>query len=109
MLIGSVPFHTIQWNEIEKKIYPGESGEAIWQIVQENDIRIRMVEYSAGYKADHWCKKGHVIYCVEGEMKTELEDGRLIDLKKGMVYVVGDNCEAHRSYSEKGCMLFIVD
>ena len=73
------------------------------------DIRIRMVEYSAGYIADHWCNKGHVIYCIEGKMKTELQDGRIMKLKKGMTYHVGDDSEAHRTSSKKGCKLFIVD
>jgi hypothetical protein len=38
------------------------------------EIRVRKVEYSAGYKADHWCKKGHIILCTEGEMETELDE-----------------------------------
>jgi quercetin dioxygenase-like cupin family protein len=73
------------------------------------DIRIRMVEYSANYLADHWCSKGHIIFCIEGAMETELQDGRKFLLEKGMTYYVGDNCEAHRSASVKGCKLFIVD
>jgi len=80
-----------------------------WQTQIVNDIRIRMVEYSSGYKADHWCSKGHIILCTEGEMYTELEDGRIMKLTKGMTYFVGDNCEAHRTFSENGCKLFIVD
>jgi quercetin dioxygenase-like cupin family protein len=74
-----------------------------------NNIRVRMVEYSPGYKADHWCKKGHIIYCIEGEMDTELEDGRIIKLTEGMTYFVGDNSEAHRTSTKNGCKLFIVD
>lgn len=73
------------------------------------DIRIRKVEYSAGYVANHWCSKGHVILCLEGEMQTELADGRVFDLKAGMTYQVGDNAEAHRSSTHTGCKLFIVD
>ena len=74
-----------------------------------NDIRIRMLEYSAGYVADHWCRKGHIIYCVDGSMVTELEDGRKFELNKGMMYTVGDDSDAHRTSSEVGCTLFIVD
>jgi hypothetical protein len=82
---------------------------AFWQTQLVNDIRVRIVEYSPGYKADHWCSKGHIILCKEGEMETELEDGRIMKLTKGMTYFVGDNCEAHRTSSENGCSLFIVD
>lgn len=82
---------------------------AYWQTQMLNDIRARIVEYSAGYKADHWCSKGHIILCMEGEMTTELEDGRSFIPSKGMSYFVGDDCEAHRSRTEKGCKLFIVD
>ena len=74
-----------------------------------NDIRVRKVEYSAGYKADHWCNKGHVLHCLVGEMDTELADGRIIKLSAGMTYFVGDNNEAHRSSTLTGCKLFIVD
>ena len=74
-----------------------------------NDVRIRLVDYSPGYEADHWCIKGHIIYCVEGEMTTELKDGRKITIGKGLMYTVGDDCEPHRSSTIHGCKLFIVD
>ena len=82
---------------------------AYWQTQLVNDIRVRMVEYSTGYKADHWCSKGHIIFCIEGEMETELDDGCIMKLTKGMSYFVGDNSDAHRTSSKKGCKLFIVD
>ena len=82
---------------------------AYWQTQMLSDIRVRLVEYSPGYKADHWCKKGHVLICFEGEMETELEDGRIMKLTKGMCYLVGDNNEAHRSSTTMGCKLFIID
>ena len=109
MKIPAHPFETINWRTIEKVVYPGEKGFAVWQTIMMNDIRIRMVEYSAGYLADHWCNKGHVIYCIKGKMTTELQDGRKMKMKKGMTYQVGDDSEAHRSSSKKGCRLFIVD
>ena len=74
-----------------------------------SDTRIRIVEYSANYFADHWCHKGHIIYCISVEMVTELEDGRHFTLTQGMIYHVGDNCDAHRSRSAKGCTLFVAD
>lgn len=109
MTISSFPFQTINWPVVVKEEHTGETGIAYWQIQMMNDIRIRMVEYSSGYKADHWCNKGHIIFCMEGEMETELKDGRVIKLTKGMSYLVGDNNEEHRTSSAKGCKLFIVD
>ena len=109
MKIAQHPFETINWINIDKVKHSGENGFAIWQTIMMGDIRIRMVEYSAGYTADHWCNKGHVIYCIKGKMKTELQDGRIMKMKKGITYHVGDDSMAHHSSSKKGCMLFIVD
>ena len=107
--IASFPFNTISWEQVPREEHSGETGKAWWQVKQVNDIRVRVVEYSAGYKADHWCNKGHIIYCLEGEMESELDDGRKLVLKAGMCYFVGDGNEAHRSSTENGCKLFIVD
>ena len=72
-------------------------------------IRVRIVEYSPGYLADHWCKKGHILLCLEGELHTELEDGRKFVLLPGMSYQVADDAEPHRSSTATGAKLFIVD
>ncbi len=109
MKISQHPFETIDWSIIDKVNHPGERGYAVWQTIMLGEIRIRMVRYSEDYIADHWCNKGHIIYCIKGKMKTELIDGRIMKMKKGMTYHVGDNSMAHRSFSKKGCMLFIVD
>lgn len=109
MTIASFPFETSDWLTIPKEERKGETGTACWRVKMMNNIRVRMVEYSPGYKADHWCKKGHVLHCIEGEMETELEDGRVMKLTAGMTYFVGDNNEAHRSSTAVGCKLFIVD
>jgi quercetin dioxygenase-like cupin family protein len=109
MNISSFPFQTLNWSSIPKEEHKGENGMAYWQTQMMNDIRVRMVEYSPGYKADHWCSKGHIILCTEGELETELEDGRTFKLTKGMTYFVGNNNEAHRSAASMGCTLFIVD
>lgn len=109
MKIPALPFHTTQWDTVEQTVHAGETGQAIWQTIMLGDIRIRKVEYSAGYAADHWCSKGHVILCLEGEMQTTLQDGRVFTLSAGMTYQVGDNAEAHRSATRDGCKLFIVD
>lgn len=109
MNIPSFPFQTLEWSTAAREEKKGETGRAFWQTKMIGDIRVRIVEYSPGYKADHWCKKGHIIHCLEGEMYTELEDGRILRLSKSMSYFVGDNNEAHRSYTLHGCKLFIVD
>lgn len=109
MKIDPFKFQTLDWSGIPKEEYKGETGMAYWQVFMMNNIRVRKVEYSQGFKADHWCSKGHIILCMEGEMNTELDDGRIMNLKEGMTYFVGDNCEAHRTSSENGCKLFIID
>ena len=109
MKLAAFPFQTLDWSSIPKEERQGITGTAHWQIFMMNDIRVRIVEYSPGYLADHWCKKGHIIFCIEGEMQTELEDGRTFTLSKGMSYHVGDDCEAHRSSTKNGCKLFVVD
>jgi quercetin dioxygenase-like cupin family protein len=102
-------FATIDWTQVEPKTYPGEEGVAIWRTVERGEARIRMVEYSPGYIADHWCEKGHVILVLKGELETELKDGRKSILSEGMCYTVSDAGEAHRSISRGGATLFIVD
>ena len=109
MVLQSFPFLLQDWASVARDQYKRITGTAYWQIIKMNDIRIRMVEYSAGYLADHWCNKGHIIFCIEGEMETELQDGRKYTLSKGMTYQVGDNNEAHRTSTGEGCRLFIVD
>jgi quercetin dioxygenase-like cupin family protein len=109
MEIKNLPFITTNWAEIPAQRYDGEHGYALWQVQQFDQIRVRMVTYSAGYLADHWCKKGHVLLCLEGKLFTELEDGRTFTLTAGMSYQVADHAEAHRSSTSTGAKLFIVD
>jgi len=106
---NNIFFGLINWDEIQSERHEGLTGYAIWKIKQIGDIRLRKVEYSPNYKADHWCEKGHIIYCIKGEMTTELKDGSLHILKEGMVYYVGDKADPHRSFTEKGVTLFIMD
>jgi quercetin dioxygenase-like cupin family protein len=109
MHIENVPFQTIDWSNVERVKHPGERGEAYWQTKEIGNVRVRIVEYSKGYHADHWCSKGHVILVLEGELKTELQDGRFFTLKPGMSYRVADGETPHRSRTETGARLFIVD
>lgn len=105
----NIPFHTTNWETIPVTEHPGETGIAYWQTLQLGDLRIRQVEYSPNYMADHWCQKGHIIYCIEGEMTSELADGSLYVLTKGMTYQVSDELSAHRSISKNGVKLLIID
>lgn len=109
MEMKNIPFGTTDWAEIIPAEHKGETGMAHWRTQQFDAIRVRMVEYSAGYLADHWCTKGHILLCIEGELHTELADGRKFTLTPGTSYQVADNAEPHRSYTETGVKLFIVD
>ena len=107
---SNIPFQTIDWSKIEKTIHPGETGTAFWQTAQFPGLRIRIVEYTAGYLADHWCARGHVIHILMGEMMSELKDWSKTFMKEGMTYLMSDNPEnPHRSFTEKGVRLFIAD
>jgi len=109
MRIPAFPFETTNWTDVEPREHQGENGVAHWRTLNFAEIRVRMVDYSPGYLADHWCEKGHVLLCVEGELHTQLRDGRTEVLRPGMSYQVGDGSEPHRSYSPNGARLFIVD
>jgi hypothetical protein len=109
MQMHDIAFGTTDWSAVEPTIHPGESGYAQWRTRQFGAIRVRMVDYSPGYLADHWCSKGHILLCMEGELVTELEDGRRFVLRPGMSYQVADGAEPHRSQTTGGARLFIVD
>lgn len=113
MKLDAFAFGTTDWDKIEITEHAGETGMAYWRSQffgeKPNQIRVRMVEYTAGYLADHWCQKGHILFCLEGELETLLEDGRKFVLKPGMSYQVGDNAEPHQSSTTHGAKLFIVD
>jgi hypothetical protein len=107
--IREVPFEVADWALIPPVERPGATGVARWRTRQLGDIRVRMVEYSPGYSADHWCEKGHILLCLEGTLHTELADGRTMVLAPGMSYHVADGAEPHRSSTNTGARLFIVD
>ena len=109
MKMSNIPFGTTDWSKVERTEHPGETGIAYWQTQTFEDIRVRLVEYSPGYLADHWCSKGHILFCMEGQLDTELEDGRVVTLQPGMSYQVADDAEPHRSTTTVGAKLFIVD
>jgi hypothetical protein len=105
----NIPFWVIDWSGIESTEHPGETGSAFWKTLQLPGLRIRMVTYSPGYLADHWCQMGHIVHCLEGELVTEHESGEKYTLKQGMTYVVSDNLSSHRSRAEREVKLLIID
>ena len=105
----NIPFQIIDWKEIPEVEYKGETGSAFWQTVQFSGLRIRIVEYSKGYLADHWCQKGHIVHCLEGEFTSELQDGKEFLLSEGSTYVVSDGLSSHRSYTKNGVKVMIID
>ncbi|OQA31503.1 MAG: hypothetical protein BWY57_02336 [Betaproteobacteria bacterium ADurb.Bin341] len=109
MNVDDIPFGTTDWSSVPVTEHKGEKGTAYWRTCQFGPIRVRIVEYSPGYLADHWCSKGHILLCLEGELHTELKDGRHFVLKPGVSYQVADNAEAHRSSTPIGAKLFVVD
>src|SRR5215470_3868127 len=109
MQMSGIPFGITEWAQIVPTEHKGEQGSAFWRTQHFGGIRVRLVEYTPGYIADHWCVKGHILLCLEGELHTELKDGRKFILKTGMSYQVADNAEPHRSYTATGAKLFIVD
>lgn len=109
MRIENVPFCTVDWSTVEPTVHPGETGQALWRTLEMGNIRVRMVEYSPGYKADHWCERGHVLLVLEGELVTDLKDGRSVVMTPGVSYQVAEGANPHRSRTEKGAKLFIVD
>ncbi len=107
--MSGIPFATVDWSTVARTEHPGETGSATWRTQHFGDIRVRMVEYSPGYLADHWCQKGHVLLVLTGELETELADGRVFKMGPGVSYQVADGAEAHRSRTRDGATLFIVD
>lgn len=109
MQSNKIPFQIIDWTKVPKTEHKGETGVAFWQTCQYEGLRIRIVEYSKGYVADHWCKKGHIVHCLEGTFTSELEGEKKFILTEGMTYVVSDEMSSHRSTTEHGVKLLIID
>jgi len=87
---SNIPFQTIDWAKIPKTEHKGKTRIAHWQTIEFSGLRIRIVEYSPGYMADHWCEKGHIVHCLEGQ-------------------VVNEQKNRDRSIIENGVKLMIID
>jgi|SRR5450755_4126068 hypothetical protein len=109
MRLVEIPFQTVDWDSVPVTTHPGERGSATWRTVEVGNVRARMVAYTPGYLADHWCERGHVLHVLDGELSTELRDGRTFVMRAGQSYIVADGDGAHRSSTANGARLFIVD
>jgi hypothetical protein len=107
--LSNILFQMIDWDNIEKTVYSGETGTSSWKTLQFDKLRVRMVEYSVGYLADHWCTKGHIVHCLNGEFVSELQNGDSFRLTEGMTYIVSDEMSIHRSHTATGVKLLIID
>ena len=105
----NIPFTVIDWNNVKPTTHPGDTGQALWQTLQYPGLRVRIVEYTAGYFADHWCQKGHIVHCLEGEFVTEQATGENFTLTQGMTYIVTDDMSSHRSKTTQPVKLLIID
>ncbi len=105
----NIPFQIIDWTKINATHHGGKTGSAVWNTLDLPGLRIRIVTYSKGYIADHWCQKGHIVHCLEGEFITEHENGERYTLKEGMTYIVSDDLSSHRSVAENQVKLLIID
>jgi hypothetical protein len=109
MRLVEIPFQTVDWDSVPITTHPGERGSATWRTIEVGNVRTRIVEYAPGYLADHWCERGHVLHVLDGELSTELRDGRTFVMRAGQSYIVADGDGAHRSSTSSGARLFIVD
>lgn len=107
--MSNLLFETYDWSTIPKTEHTGETGTSFWQTIQREGLRVRIVEYTAGYTADHWCTKGHIVHCLEGEFTSQMQNGDNVVLSRGMMYIVSDEKSSHRSTTETGATLLIID
>jgi quercetin dioxygenase-like cupin family protein len=106
---SAIPFQTINWDNVPVTNHKGETGMAFWQTLQYPGLRIRMVTYSKGYLADHWCSKGHIVHCLQGTLISELQTGETFTLAPCMTYVVSDELSSHCSVTTEEVKLLIID
>lgn len=109
MRLDGAVFAEINWDQVPQEDHPGERGTARSRTFVSKELRVRMVEYSPGYVADHWCHKGHIVLCLRGSFVSRHRDGSVHEIHQGMSYVVGEGETPHRSSSDQGATLFIVD
>ncbi|MFC2164381.1 DHCW motif cupin fold protein [Acidobacteriota bacterium] len=110
MDIESISFTMTDWSRVPQVEYKGETGTSFWRIFEQGNIRVRIVDYSPGFRSDHWCPRGHVLLVLEGELTIELKDGQVYIMPPGTSFQAADDDEnPHMAYTDKGAKVFIVD
>ena len=110
MKLTGLPTGVTDWSSLSASSQPGAMGAATIRGRHIGDMQLRLVSYSAGYMADHWCHKGHIVVVIAGAAMIEHEDGRRYELSAGMAYHVSDDEQApHRLTSREGASVFILD
>jgi quercetin dioxygenase-like cupin family protein len=105
-----MPFTITDWSQLPATEDAGESGTATSRTFSVDGLRVRLIRFSPGYIADHWCDRGHIVYVVEGELAIELRDGPTHRLEAGMSFQVSDfGDSAHMLRTETGATVFVVD
>jgi hypothetical protein len=103
-------FYSIDWDMFKTKKYKGESGSSYWRTVEMDGFRLRMVDYSPGFRSDHFCCKGHIILVEEGMLSLKMNSGGIVNIEKGMSLLIGDSIrDSHQAFTNEGARVFIVD
>ena len=98
------------WSSLVSESVEGLSGNSRSKSIKYGNIRMRTMEYSPGFEADHWCPRGHIIFVLEGEITIKLKDETEQKISKGMSFICGDNeTNPHMVYSKKGAFVIIID
>jgi quercetin dioxygenase-like cupin family protein len=110
MKIMNIPFSFTRWDQVDAVEHPGETGTSHWRVFSQGDLRVRVVDYSRGFRSDHWCPRGHVLLVLEGELTIDLKDGRSFKMPPLTSFQASDDeSNPHLAYTEKGAKVFIVD
>jgi hypothetical protein len=110
MKLENVGLGAVDWSQVPAVVQAGETGAATARTRALGDIQVRLVEYGPGYRADHWCAKGHIVHVVAGDLVIEHRDGIRFALRPGMSWHAPDDAgPPHRVLCDRGATVFIVD
>ncbi len=110
MRIQNVPFGVVDWEKVKPVEHKGETGTSFWRTVETGNIRVRKVEYSEGFRLDHWCARGHVGLVLEGEFTIKLKNGNEFVLGPGQGFQVSDDdANPHWLSTRVKTTVFLVD
>ena len=109
MLSGKIPFTVTDWTLLPPVDEKGITGLASIKTVNLGDIILRQIEYSSNYEADHFCQKGHIVYCISGSIQIQLSDNSIHTIATGNTFQVSDDASSHKLYSKEGAKVFVTD